>query len=378
VQAEDRVALLTAIIKSAEEGGKLAEVPPMSPPVLMERPPTAGATLTPGLLGCQGPAAAMGRTPSPDTSSRRMGNGVFLSTLRTPKKGKRESGAFESLRRGKTGEAAAQAATLAWNSISRARGEGMALIPPPGTLTSRPGGRDSERRPEMVRATTEGEALPGVRARPNLGRTKSRPHSSILPMGSPTFDETPPPPPPHRIPPRRKPLPRQDSYTKAGYYSDVPPPLPPKIRTDNGERAHSAPSGGRCSDISPISSSSDSSGDPEEYKWQARLQEAIKSVGRGVDPTALQQVANEIVVKGDEVHWDDIAGLEGAKAALKEAVVYPFLRPDLFSGLREPAKGMLLFGPPGTGKTMLARAVATESRSTFFSISASSLTSKYV
>ena len=102
------------------------------------------------------------------------------------------------------------------------------------------------------------------------------------------------------------------------------------------------------------------------------------SLGGNVDPDALQQVAREIVVKGDEVHWDDIAGLDAAKQALKEAVVYPFLRPDLFSGLREPAKGMLLFGPPGTGKTMLARAVATESRSTFFSISASSLTSKYL
>jgi len=86
---------------------------------------------------------------------------------------------------------------------------------------------------------------------------------------------------------------------------------------------------------------------------------------------------NEIVVKGDEVHWDDVAGLDLAKKALKEAVVYPFLRPDLFSGLREPARGMLLFGPPGTGKTMLARAVATESRSTFFAITASTLTSKW-
>jgi SpoVK/Ycf46/Vps4 family AAA+-type ATPase len=97
-----------------------------------------------------------------------------------------------------------------------------------------------------------------------------------------------------------------------------------------------------------------------------------------VEQQAAKQILNEIIVRGDEVHWSDIAGLEIAKSALRETVVYPFLRPDLFMGLREPAKGMLLFGPPGTGKTMLARAVATESKSTFFSISASSLVSKYL
>ena len=92
---------------------------------------------------------------------------------------------------------------------------------------------------------------------------------------------------------------------------------------------------------------------------------------------AIKQILTEVIVQGEEVHWSDVAGLEAAKKALKEAVVYPFLRPDLFSGLREPARGMLLFGPPGTGKTMLAKAVATESKSTFFAISASSLTSKW-
>lgn len=109
-----------------------------------------------------------------------------------------------------------------------------------------------------------------------------------------------------------------------------------------------------------------------------RIRYVKKHLPKGVDENAAKQIFNEIVVEGDEVHWEDVAGLDVAKAALKEAVVYPFLRPDLFLGLREPARGMLLFGPPGTGKTMLARAVATESRSTFFAISASSLTSKWL
>ncbi|KIW89400.1 uncharacterized protein Z519_10254 [Cladophialophora bantiana CBS 173.52] len=110
---------------------------------------------------------------------------------------------------------------------------------------------------------------------------------------------------------------------------------------------------------------------------EKRLGNILKNLPKGVDENAAKQILNEIVVKGDEVHWEDVAGLSAAKKALKEAVVYPFLRPDLFMGLREPARGMLLFGPPGTGKTMLARAVATESKSTFFAISASSLTSKW-
>ncbi|KAI0118129.1 AAA-domain-containing protein [Hypoxylon sp. NC0597] len=113
-------------------------------------------------------------------------------------------------------------------------------------------------------------------------------------------------------------------------------------------------------------------------EWEKRKKAVLKNLPPGVDEAAAKAIFNEIVVHGDEVHWSDVAGLEIAKNALREAVVYPFLRPDLFMGLREPARGMLLFGPPGTGKTMLARAVATESKSTFFSISASSLTSKYL
>lgn len=136
-------------------------------------------------------------------------------------------------------------------------------------------------------------------------------------------------------------------------------------------------------DLPPTPTSQDSDANHSEKgaesdEWKNRVKGIIKHLPKGVDEAAAKQIINEIVIHGDEVHWDDVAGLEIAKSALKETVVYPFLRPDLFMGLREPARGMLLFGPPGTGKTMLARAVATESRSTFFAISASSLTSKFL
>ena len=125
-------------------------------------------------------------------------------------------------------------------------------------------------------------------------------------------------------------------------------------------------------------SNSDTSGSLGDRTSREELEERIIDSLTGVDRQAAKQIFQEIVVHGDNVRWDDIAGLTTAKNSLKESVVYPYLRPDLFHGLREPITGMLLFGPPGTGKTMLARAVARESKATFFSISASSLTSKYL
>ncbi|MGH0115763.1 UNVERIFIED_CONTAM: hypothetical protein FKN15_046948 [Acipenser sinensis] len=92
-----------------------------------------------------------------------------------------------------------------------------------------------------------------------------------------------------------------------------------------------------------------------------------------------EQLMGAIVMEKPNVGWNDVAGLEGAKEALKEAVILPIKFPHLFTGKRTPWRGILLFGPPGTGKSYLAKAVATEANnSTFFSVSSSDLMSKWL
>jgi vacuolar protein-sorting-associated protein 4 len=85
-----------------------------------------------------------------------------------------------------------------------------------------------------------------------------------------------------------------------------------------------------------------------------------------------------IVKSKPNVPWSNIAGLEGAKEALKEAVVLPVRFPQLFTGNRKPWRGILLYGPPGTGKSYLAAAVATETDGTFFSVSSADLMSRWL
>jgi transitional endoplasmic reticulum ATPase len=96
---------------------------------------------------------------------------------------------------------------------------------------------------------------------------------------------------------------------------------------------------------------------------------------REVTPTAMR----EVYIESPNVPWDEVGGLEGVKQNLMEAVEWPLKNPEMFVRLGiTPPKGILLHGPPGCGKTLLARAVATESEANFISVRGPEVFSKWV
>jgi SpoVK/Ycf46/Vps4 family AAA+-type ATPase len=118
----------------------------------------------------------------------------------------------------------------------------------------------------------------------------------------------------------------------------------------------------------------DGKGNPGENLPDEMQDERYKNL----DPKMVEMIENEIMERQLDITWDDIAGLEFAKKTINEIIIWPTLRPDIFTGIRAPPRGIMFFGPPGTGKTLLGKAIASQSKSTFLSISASTLTSKWV
>lgn len=114
----------------------------------------------------------------------------------------------------------------------------------------------------------------------------------------------------------------------------------------------------------------------KENGERLKFSELAKEEG-WADLDLIEGIERDIVEAKINVSWESIAGLNEAKHLLQEAVVLPLWMPEYFKGIRRPWKGVLMFGPPGTGKTMLAKAVAAECNTTFFNVSASTLSSKW-
>jgi len=176
---------------------------------------------------------------------------------------------------------------------------------------------------------------------------------------------------------------RCDTSTKMAS-SPVSSPVskPRNNRAAELRRKSTTPGGGksRSGSINSIAPATGSSGGAA--RRGAAEKESLRrscQLIKGCDPKLVETILNEVIPRGSTgVSWADVAGQDKAKDALQEMVVLPTLRPELFTGLRSPARGLLMFGPPGNGKTLMARALAAEASSNLINISSSSLTSKWL
>jgi transitional endoplasmic reticulum ATPase len=109
-------------------------------------------------------------------------------------------------------------------------------------------------------------------------------------------------------------------------------------------------------------------------KLEVRMEDFMSAL-REIEPSAIR----EVFVESPNVHWEDVGGLSSLKERLIEAVEWPLKYPHLFErGGVTPPKGILLAGPPGCGKTLIAKAIATESQTNFISVKGPALMSKWV
>jgi katanin p60 ATPase-containing subunit A1 len=150
----------------------------------------------------------------------------------------------------------------------------------------------------------------------------------------------------------------------------VPPPLP---AVGAGGDAPAGLTGTKIKAKAP----DDAAGGAAADHFQGRALRPLPQFATAELRDLANTVHRDILEENPAVSFDDIAELHAAKQLLKEAVMMPMKYPQLFAGICRPWKGILLFGPPGTGKTMLARAVASECGSTFFNISTSTMVSKW-
>lgn len=101
--------------------------------------------------------------------------------------------------------------------------------------------------------------------------------------------------------------------------------------------------------------------------------QAVEEQPKNVDPLVLELVNTKIVERGPPVQWTDIAGQVSIKAAIEEELVWPILRPGAYTGASRLPRTILLFGPHGTGKTLLSRCISTQLGSTLLKLSAAAL-----
>lgn len=114
---------------------------------------------------------------------------------------------------------------------------------------------------------------------------------------------------------------------------------------------------------------------PEVLEKMAVIMADFKMAIKEVEPSALREIYLEV----PEVSWDEVGGLQDIKDRLKESIEWPLTKPELFDHFGiNPPRGIVLFGAPGTGKTLLAKAIANEAKANFITIKGPELISKWV